>query len=135
MNLNLQRPEYLALKKRLMTGWKTYNVYSVLSHVRMQDGLALNVAVKEYKSGHYLKESLIGRQPGRAIMHERETEEVLPGLHAYDGSYTQAEVRWQGMSFTVESGQDGEDLVLLVTPLKKQKWPAKGKAEKRAPAR
>ncbi len=124
MNLNLQRPEYLALKKRLMTGWKTYNVYSVLSHVRMQDGLALNVAVKEYKSGHYLKESLIGRQPGRAIMHERETEEVLPGLHAYDGSYTQAEVRWQGMSFTVESGQDGEDLVLLVTPLKKQKWPA-----------
>lgn len=69
MNLDLQRPEYLALKKRLMTGWNTYNVYSVLSHVRMQDGLALNVAVKEYKSGHYLKESLIGRQPGRAIMH------------------------------------------------------------------
>lgn len=64
MNLDLQRPEYLALKKRLMTGWNTYNVYSVLSHVRMQDGLALNVAVKEYKSGHYLKESLIGRQPG-----------------------------------------------------------------------
>ena len=33
--LNLEHPEYLKLKKRMMTGWRTYNVYSVLSHVRM----------------------------------------------------------------------------------------------------
>ncbi len=122
--LNMEHPEYRALQKRLMTGWRTWNVYSVLSHVRMDDGLALNVAVKEYRSGHYLKEALIGRHPVGAIMHEREVEEVLPGLHAYDGSYTQATVRWQGMEFSVESTQDGKDLVLLVTPAALQKWPA-----------
>ena len=101
MNLNLQHPEYLALKQRLMQRWNTYNVYSVLSHVRMEDGLALNVAVKEYQSGHYLKESLIGRHPVHPDAHHREVEEVLPGLHAYDGSYTQAEVRWMDLSFSV----------------------------------
>lgn len=122
--LNMEHPEYLALKKRLMTGWQTWNVYSVLSHVRMDDGLALNLAVKEYRSGHYLKEALIGRHPVGAIMHERDVEDVLPGLHAYDGSYTQATVRWQGMEFTVESTQDGKVLVLLVTPVTLQKWPA-----------
>ena len=122
--LNLEHPEYLKLKKRMMTGWRTYNVYSVLSHVRMEDGLALNVAVKEYSAGHYLKEALIGRRPVGAHMHERETEEVLPGLHAYDGSYTQATVQWMGMEFSVESAQDGSELILLITPQKQQRWPS-----------
>ncbi len=122
--LNLEHPEYLKLKKRMMTGWRTYNVYSVLSHVRMEDGLALNVAVKEYSAGHYLKEALIGRRPVGAHMHERETEEVLPGLHAYDGSYTQATVQWMGMEFSVESTQDGSELILLITPQKQQRWPS-----------
>jgi hypothetical protein len=31
----------------------------------MPDGLALNLAVKEYKSGRYLKETLIGRHGDR----------------------------------------------------------------------
>lgn len=112
-------PEYNALRDRLMRGWQTYNVYSVLSHVRMEDGLALNIAVKEYQSGCYLKEALIGRQTSGPSV-----EEVTPGLHAYDGSYTEAAVQWEGIEFSVESASDGEDLVLLVTPKKTQKWPS-----------
>lgn len=107
--LNMEHPEYLALKKRLMSGWRTYNVYSVLSHVRMEDGLALNVAVKEYAAGNYLKEALIGRHQPESGVYEHEVEEVQPGLHAYDGSYTQATVQWMGMEFSVESTQDGKE--------------------------
>ena len=122
--LNTEHSEYLALKKRMMTGWQTSNVYSVLSHVRMEDGLALNVAVKEYGAGHYLKETLIGRHPVGATAQQREVEEVLPGLHAYNGSYTQVTVKWMGMEFSVESAQDGRELLLLVTPVRQQRWPA-----------
>ena len=46
--------EFRDLMKGYMTGWRTWNVRSVLSHVLMPWGLALNVAVKEYVSGHYL---------------------------------------------------------------------------------
>lgn len=116
--------EYLALQQKLKTGWRTYNVYSVLSHVRMDDGLALNIGVKEYQTGHYLKESLIGRQSPDSMLHSCQAETVLPGLHSLDGYYTEATVLWMNMEFSVESAQDGEDIVLLVTPKKQQRWPA-----------
>ena len=74
-----------------MTGWHTWNVRSVLSHVHMPDGLALNLALKEYRVGGYLKETLIGRfaQP----LDRTPVEEVFPGAHAYDESYTEITVR------------------------------------------
>lgn len=123
--MNLQKSqEYHALQNRLKTGWHTYNVYSILSHVHMQDGLAINIAVKEYRSGHYLKETLIGRFPVDAPCHNRQVENVIPGLHAYDGSYTEALVQWEGMEFRVESAVTGEDIVILVTPLVMQMKPA-----------
>ena len=55
--------DYLSMKQNLLKGWHTWNVRSVLSHVHMPDGLALNIAFKEFRSGHYLKETLIGRFP------------------------------------------------------------------------
>lgn len=116
--MDLQKfPQYQELQSRLKQGWTTYNVYSILSHVRLQDGFGLNIALKEYRGARYLKETLIGRNGS-------DDEEVIPGLHAYDHSYTEATVRWQGMEFSVESAVDGDDLLLLVTPKKLQKHPA-----------
>ena len=54
---------YKELKKEYIKGWHTWNVRSVLSHVHMPDGFALNVAFKEYREGHYLKETLITLLP------------------------------------------------------------------------
>ena len=123
--MNYQKhPEYQALQNKLKNGWRTYNVYSILSHVRMQDGLALNIAVKEYQSGHYLKETLIGRHPLTSMMHECQVETVLPGLHSIDGSYTETNVLWMDMEFSVESTVDEQDIIILVTPKVQQKWPA-----------
>ena len=47
MNYTLMKADYL-------NGWHTWNVRSVLSHVHMPDGFALNIAFKEYREGHYL---------------------------------------------------------------------------------
>ena len=42
---------------------------------------------------------------------------VTPGAHAWDGSYTSADFAWKGHKWRVESAHDGDDLVMLVTPL------------------
>ncbi|HET6441189.1 MAG TPA: hypothetical protein VFH53_02340 [Phycisphaerae bacterium] len=82
--------EYENLKKRLAAGWNTWNTRSVLSHVLLPEGLALNLGLKEYRQGGYLKETLIGRQ-GKG------DEQVRPGPHAYDGRYTELVVEWRGV--------------------------------------
>ena len=116
--------EYRALRERLNRGWTTWNVYSVLSHVRMQDALALNIGVKEYRHGHYLKEALIGRHTAKVDMYGPDEETVTPGLHAYDNSYTQLTVEWKDIRLNVESAALDDDIVIMVTPEKTQKYPA-----------
>ncbi|HEY1807407.1 MAG TPA: trehalase family glycosidase, partial [Acidobacteriaceae bacterium] len=58
----------------------------------------------------FLEDALIGRlTPG--------AEQVTPGPHAWDGSYTDLAVDWQGHRWRVQSALTGADLALLVTPL------------------
>ena len=102
-------------EKTYIQGWKTWNVNSVLSYVYMPAGLTLNLCVKEYRDGGYLRETLIGRQGA-------EDEKVFPGPHGF--GYTQLRVQWRDLEWTVETGTDGSKLVILITPLKKQKHPA-----------
>ena len=114
--------DYESMNRAFIRGWQTWNVRSVLSHVHMPDGLAVNLIFKEYATGSVLKETLIGRigpgnKPSPAI------EQAFPGLHTFDGRYTQMTVRWREMDISVESARDGEDLLLLVTPLSFQPKP------------
>ena len=112
---------YEELKRGYLRGWHTWNVRSVLSHVHMPDGFALNIAFKESAySGHYLKETLIGRfdRGGEPI------ETAYPGMHAFDESYTEMTLTWCGMTIRVESTVEGDELVLLITPVVGQKKPA-----------
>lgn len=114
--------DYQSLKKEYIKGWHTWNVRSVLSHVHMPDGFALNVAFKEYREGHYLKETLVGRFPDE--YRRMDAEVAFPGVHAFDDSYTEMTVSWCDMEILVESAIVEDELVLLVTPLKKQIKPA-----------
>ena len=103
---------YDALKHRLAQGWNTWNTRSVLSHVLLPEGFALNLGIKDYASRQYLKESLIGRRGDH-------DERIHPGLRTYDGAYTELKLFWRGVEVLVQSattGEAGEDLVLLVTP-------------------
>ena len=90
-------------------GWNTWNTRSVLSHVLLPDGLAVNLAFKDGWNPAYLKEVLIGDE-------RRTGATVLPGMRSFDGSYTSLHLDWQNVHATVESAHDGNDLVLLVTP-------------------
>jgi hypothetical protein len=104
-------PAYQEIQQRLASGWNTWNTRSVTSYVLLPEGLAINLAFKQHNwlDEKYLAETLIGRY-GEGV------EAVTPGPHAYDGSYTRLRLRWQELDAVIESGHDGEDLVLLITP-------------------
>ncbi len=107
---------YQAMMNKLAAGWNTWNTRSVLSHVLLPEGFALNIGLKEYSTGNYLKEALIGR-------FGEEDEKIHPGAHAYDGSYTQLNLQWQGIELQVESATCEHDLVLLITALTVKDYP------------
>ena len=105
--------EYDALQKRLEIGWNTWDVYSVTAHVLLPAGLAIRVGLqgKTTLNGEaFLADPLIGRQG-------HDVEQVLPGPHAWDGSYTDLQLSWRGTNLRIQSGHAGADLVILVTPL------------------
>ncbi len=102
--------EYEILQENLAQGWNTWNTRSVLSHVLLPEGFALNLGLREYVGRRILREALIGRRGPEA-------EHIHPGQHAYDGSYSELNLKWMGNELLVQSARDGDDLVLLVMPL------------------
>lgn len=105
--------EYEAVQKRLAAGWNTWDVHSVTTEVLLPAGLAMRMAVHRkstLNSDAFLGDTLIGRQGA----HE---EQVFPGAHAWDGSYTDLRLNWRDVDVRVQSAHAGEDLVMLVTPL------------------
>lgn len=109
--------KYDALQKHLAAGWNTWDVHSVTTHVLLPAGLAIRVGVhrKTTLNGEAFRaDSLIGRQ-GQNV------EQVFPRAHAWDGSYTDLRLSWQELDLRIQSAHAGEDLVILVTPLSKEK--------------
>jgi len=106
--------DYDALKQRLATGWNTWNTRSVLSHVELPSGFAINLGLKQFQHTSTLREALIARADQRE-------EVVRPGMRSYDGAYTELTLSWKDLEVRVQSATDRDDLVLLVTPLASQK--------------
>jgi putative isomerase len=114
---------YDELKGRLVRGWNTWNTRSVLSHVLLPEGFALNLGIKDCASRNYLKEALIGRRG-------EQDEQIHPGLRTYDGAYTELMLTWRGIELLVQSmtvsatgsnASERDDLVILVTPRSSEK--------------
>ncbi|MFQ3671490.1 MAG: trehalase family glycosidase [Verrucomicrobiia bacterium] len=103
---------YADCQRRLARGWNTWSTYSLLSHVRLPEGLCVNLSLKTYHE-----------QPGRPLQEvhvcrrQANKPEVTPGLRAQDGSYTSLVLKWAGVEIQVESGTHKEELLLLITPL------------------
>jgi hypothetical protein len=108
-----ESPEYQQTQARLAEGWNTWDVHSVATQVLLPEGLAIHIGLKHnstLSNESFLSDALIGRQgPG--------AEQVVPGPHAWDGSYTDLRLFWQGHNVRIQSAHDGKDLVLLATPL------------------
>ena len=105
--------EYAKVQERLAHGWNTWDVHSVATQVLLPEGLAIHVGMKHNSSLNgdaWLGDALIGRL-------DKDAEKVTPGPHAWDGSYTRADYEWKGHKWRIESAHDGDDLVMLVTPL------------------
>ncbi|HEY5466767.1 MAG TPA: trehalase family glycosidase [Clostridia bacterium] len=115
--------EYRDVQKRLASGWNTWDTRSVLSHVLLPDALCIRLGIKNYATSSFLKEAFVLRRlqdPAAA----RNQAQVLPGPHAYDGSYTQLRLTWQDIVLDVRSAHDGDDLVILVEPVEMTAYPA-----------
>lgn len=117
-----QYDEYQPIKKRLIKGWNTWNTRSVLSQVLLPEGFAVNLNFKQHNwlEEKYLKDALIGR-------YGKQAEQITPGMHTYTGSYTELKIQWQTVNARIQTAHVGEDLVILVTPLKDVKPSAKKK--------
>jgi hypothetical protein len=108
--------EYNALQDRLRTGWNTWDVHSVTTQVLLPAGLAIRVGLHRTTTLNgeaFLADPLIGRQ-GQNV------EQVFPGPHAWDGSYTELRLNWRGLDLQIQSAKAGSDLVILVTPLSEE---------------
>jgi hypothetical protein len=106
-------PEYDAVQHRLAQGWNTWDVYSVASQALLPEGFTLRVGLRHnsaLNADAFLSDVQIGRD-GKG------EENVAPGPHAWNGSYTELRISWRGHEFLLQSAHDGEDLVMLATPL------------------
>lgn len=104
---------YRQVQQRLAQGWNTWDVESVTTQVLLPEGLAIHASLKHNTtegSDAFLGNALIGRlTPG--------AEQVTPGPHSWNGSYTDLRIAWHGHNWRIQSAHDGNDLVLLATPL------------------
>jgi putative isomerase len=107
---------YQRLQERLAVGWNTWDVHSVTTEVLLPDGLAIHVGLKHNSTLYgdaFLGDALIGRlTPG--------AEQVFPGPHAWEGSYTDLRLSWKGHDLRLQTAHDGANLVMLATPLPSQ---------------
>jgi hypothetical protein len=96
---------YVQLQKNLATGWNTWDTRSVLTQVLMPYGAAIDLNLSDSK-GERINTFRIGGSPS---MH--------PGHHAYNGSYTDVSLYWNGHKLRVQTASDGLNNFILVTPL------------------
>ena len=105
--------QYQQLQQRLAAGWNTWDVHSVTTQVLLPDGLAIHVGLKHNTTlwqDAFLGDALIGRLTPDA-------EQVFPGPHSWEGSYTDLRLSWKGHELRLQTAHDGSELVMLATPL------------------
>jgi hypothetical protein len=101
--------QYDKMQRKLATGWNTWDTRSVLTHVFLPYGSAIDL-------------NLINADDKRVDVFrigDRDSEAPLmrPGPHSYDGSYTDISLEWKGQKLRVQSAAEGLKNVILVTPL------------------
>jgi len=102
--------EYIQLKSELCRGWNTWNTNSVLSHVLLPEAISIDFYLKDKSTGKVLKDALMGKRGNEA-------ETILPLSHTNDGSYTELEIKWNGIELKVQSSAVGKNIYFLLTPI------------------
>jgi glycogen debranching enzyme len=112
--------KYKTIQKALSKGWNTWNTRSVLQHVLLPEGLAINLAFKQHNwlNEKYLKEALIGKNG-------KNDEIITPGWHSWNGSFTELHIKWQGVDATIQTAHIDNNLVILISQKTETKLPVK----------
>jgi putative isomerase len=121
------------LTATLARGWNTWDTRSVLRHVLLPEGLGISLGFAAPDKLVWMNDAHFGRQvvtrtPGTQLtsmdkqLPVGNVIEVRPGLHAYDGSYTELEVNLRGARYRVETAAAGDDWAALVTPIQSDPW-------------
>lgn len=112
--------DYTPIHQRLVSGWNTWDSRNVLSQVLLPQGLAVNLSFKQHYwlEEQYLRKALIGRRG-------KDAEKIKPGPHTLNGDYSELEIQWEQLHARIETAHVGQDLVVLVTPLKEPEFPIK----------
>jgi hypothetical protein len=100
------------MRAGLAKGWNTWDTRSVLSHVLLPKGFSVSLRLVSHRTGDTLTEALPGRSDDGAKEH------VIPGPHAWDGSYTEVAVEWQGIRIGVRSAAVDGGFFLQIMPLR-----------------
>jgi putative isomerase len=104
--------EYAAVQDRLAQGWNTWDVASVGAQVLLPDGFSLRVGLG-HRSALYQDAFRGALQVG---LRGANDEDVTPGPHTWNGSFTEFRVSWHGHDLLLQTAHDGDDLVMLATP-------------------
>ncbi|MDR0749458.1 MAG: hypothetical protein LBF62_07795 [Tannerellaceae bacterium] len=109
------RRKYDEMQRSVARGWNTWDTRSVLRHVLLPYGVAIDINVA----------SSDGKRADRFFIGDREegAAQMRPGAHSYDGYYTDITASWNGLLLRVESAADSLSNTLMITP---QEGSAKG---------
>lgn len=104
---------YDQMQRQLATGWNTWDTRSVLTHVLLPYGAAIDLNLQN-ADGQRVNHFQIGSRSADApVMH--------PGPHTYNGAYTDISLEWKGHKLRVQSAAEGLKNIILVTPLEGNK--------------
>lgn len=111
---NIMNPEanYQALQNQLARGWNTWDTYSCLTHVLLPQGLGIQLQLATSDGKYWLREAYISRDYDDIGL-----AGIIPGAHAYDGSYTDLNINWKGMHVRVQSAWSTKGNIIYVKPL------------------
>jgi len=104
---------YSSFNAQLAKGWNTWNYESMLSHVLLPEGLALNINLRPavlgtpYDTNYHFDKVSVDK-----------SGMVRPQAHTFDGSYTDMIIDgWKGNTLRIQSTQVNGDLFILLEPV------------------
>ena len=104
---------YESLQKRLASGWNTWDTRSVLTHVFLPYGFAVDLNMMD-TDGSRVRKFRIGDRAKEAPL-------LQPGPHSFDGAYSKMTIDWRGYKLQVESAAMGLKNIILIRPLTETK--------------
>lgn len=100
--------EYAQIRHSLTKGWNTWDTRNVLNQVWSEDLLGIRLSFVDSAGKEY--------DQFRTGSKENDAAELHPYDHTYDGTYSEIDATWHGISMKLRSSAQGRNLVMLLTP-------------------